>query len=142
VVFWPIKWWTKQQNLGKGNKLYFVIIFFYLKKFLRNKCYIFVNNSKKIGHRCVVMCCNFSLGLTTKARPYKGAGQEWSSGITFHAPESLGKCEGMSPHTPKWAPILGIPNGFANFQKVIVGVKIHWIKKFLTSLKVFWNVNV
>jgi hypothetical protein len=23
------------------------------------------------------------------------------AGVTFHAPESVGECEGMNPHTPK-----------------------------------------
>jgi hypothetical protein len=46
-------------------------------------------------------CCNFSFGLATKARDYKGVDQEWS-------PESEGECEGMNPHTPKWAPTLGV----------------------------------
>jgi hypothetical protein len=53
-------------------------------------------------------CHNPNLGFTTKERAYKGAGQEWSLGVTFHAPRSVGECEGMSPHTPKWAPTLGI----------------------------------
>jgi hypothetical protein len=44
----------------------------------------------------------------TKARACTGASQEWSPRITLHAFESLGKCEGMNPHTPKWAPILGV----------------------------------
>jgi hypothetical protein len=49
-------------------------------------------------------CCNPSFGLATKARAYKGAGQEWIPRVTFHAPKSVGKCEGMNPHTPKWTP--------------------------------------
>jgi hypothetical protein len=53
-------------------------------------------------------CRNPSIGLTTKVRAYKGANQEWSLGITFHALGSVGECEGMNPHTPKWAPILGV----------------------------------
>jgi hypothetical protein len=50
----------------------------------------------------------------TKARAYKGTGQDWSLGVTFHAPENVGECKGMNPHTPKWAPILrvGIPMNF------------------------------
>jgi hypothetical protein len=47
------------------------------------------------------MCRNPSLGLATKARACKGAGQEGSSGVTFHALGSVGECEGMNPHTPK-----------------------------------------
>jgi hypothetical protein len=33
-------------------------------------------------------CCNLSLGLTTKARGCKVAGQERDLGVTSHAPES------------------------------------------------------
>jgi hypothetical protein len=32
-------------------------------------------------------------------------------------------------------------NGFPNFQKVIVGVKTHWIEKFLISLESFWKAK-
>jgi hypothetical protein len=46
-------------------------------------------------------CCNPSLGLTTKARVCKGAGQEGSSGIISHALRSVGECERMNLHTPK-----------------------------------------
>ncbi len=54
-------------------------------------------------------CCrNPSLRLATKARACKGAGQEWSPGVTIHAFGSVGKCEGMNPHTPKWTPTLGV----------------------------------
>jgi hypothetical protein len=53
-------------------------------------------------------CCNPNLGLATKAKSYKGSGQKWSPRVTFHAFRSVGKCEGMNPHTPKWAPTLGI----------------------------------
>jgi len=34
------------------------------------------------------------------------------------------------------------PNRFSNFQKVITGVKTHWIEAFHISLESFWNVNV
>ncbi len=54
------------------------------------------------------ICHNPSLGLPTKARACKGAGQEWSSGITFYAHRNVGKCEGMNPHTPKWTLVLGV----------------------------------
>jgi hypothetical protein len=54
------------------------------------------------------MCYNPSLGLATKARACKGAGQEWSPWVTFHAPRNVGGCEGMNPHIPKWTPTLGV----------------------------------
>ncbi len=53
-------------------------------------------------------CRNPSLGLTTKAKVCKGANQIWSPGITFHVLENARKCEGMNPHTLKWAPALGV----------------------------------
>jgi len=52
--------------------------------------------------------CNPNLGLVTKAKTCKGVDQEWSPRITFHDLESVGKCEGMDPHTPKWALTLGV----------------------------------
>ncbi len=57
---------------------------------------------------CVMLCCNPSLGLVTKTRACKGANQEWSPRVTFHVPKSVGECEGMNPHTPKWTPIWGV----------------------------------
>ncbi len=53
-------------------------------------------------------CHNLSPRLVTKARACKGVGQEWSLGITFHAPGSVGGREGMNSHIPKWVPNLGI----------------------------------
>jgi hypothetical protein len=47
------------------------------------------------------LCRNPSLGLMTKASAYKGAGQEGSPKITYHAPMSARECEGMNRHTPK-----------------------------------------
>ncbi len=47
------------------------------------------------------VCHNPSLGLATKARGCKVAGQE-------RKPESERKCERLNPHTPKGAPTLGI----------------------------------
>jgi hypothetical protein len=46
-------------------------------------------------------CCNLNLRFATKARDYKGVGQEGSMGVTSHAPGSVGECERMNPHTPK-----------------------------------------
>jgi hypothetical protein len=53
-------------------------------------------------------CCNPSLGLATKAKTYKGAGQEGSLGVTSHAHGSVRECEIMNLHTPKWTPTLGV----------------------------------
>jgi hypothetical protein len=53
----------------------------------------------------VYMCYNLSFGLATKARAFKVAGQEWSPIVTFHAPKSVGKCEGMNPTLPNEFPL-------------------------------------
>jgi len=44
----------------------------------------------------------------TKARACKVIGQKRTPGVTPHALESVGNCEGMNPHTPKGAFILGV----------------------------------
>jgi hypothetical protein len=51
---------------------------------------------------------NLRFRLMTKVRACRGTGQKWNPGITFHAPGSVGGCEGMNAHTPKWAPTLGV----------------------------------
>jgi hypothetical protein len=54
------------------------------------------------------VCCNLNFGLVTKARACKVAGQKESLGVTLHVLKSVGKCEGMNPHTTKGACTLGI----------------------------------
>jgi hypothetical protein len=70
--------------------------------------------------------------------------QEGSSRVTSHAPKSAKECEGMNLHTPKWTLIMGVrvQNGFPNFHRAIVGVKIQWIETFLILLESSWNVDV
>ncbi len=88
-------------------------------------------------------CCNPSLGLVTKARACKGAGQEGGSAITFHAFGSASECEGMKPHSQvsshfgSWS-----PSGLPNFQKIITRVKTHCIKEFIISMERSWNLDV
>jgi hypothetical protein len=48
-----------------------------------------------------LLCHNPNLGLATKLKACKGARQEWSLGVSFHAPRSVGECEGMNLHIPK-----------------------------------------
>ncbi len=43
----------------------------------------------------------------------------------------------VNSHFVSWS-----PNGLLNLQRAILGVKTHWIKEFLISLKRFWNVDV
>jgi len=82
--------------------------------------------SKKLQEKLLfVICCNPSLGLATKARACKGMGQEGSMGVTSHALRSVGKCEGINLHTPKWVPILGVGvlMDFRIFKKQLQGSK-------------------
>jgi len=85
-----------------------------------------------------------NFGLVIKIRAYKGASQKWSPRITFHAPESVGGCEGMNPHNPKWIPTLGIevPMDFWIFKERLQGVKNIWIKDFFIPLESSQNINV
>jgi hypothetical protein len=55
------------------------------------------SHGPKVGYTCR----NPSLGLATKAKACKGAGQKESSKVTSHALGSVGECEGMNPHIPK-----------------------------------------
>jgi len=68
---------------------------------------------------CHYMCCNPSLGLTTKARGCKVAGQKGSPGIMPHAPRNAKECEGIGLHTPKGTPTLGVgvPVDFQMFRE-------------------------
>ncbi len=114
-----------------------------------NRFEVIVNNLQScmgIEYCNVNHCWNPSLGLMTKAKTCKGAGQEWSSGVTFHAPGRLrvwGSVRVGPPHSQvnshfgSWTPI-----GFPDFHRVIVRVKIHWIEEFFISLEISWNVNV
>jgi hypothetical protein len=52
-----------------------------------------------------VQCRNLSLGLATKAKACKGAGQEWIPGVTFHALGNVGEYEGMKPPLPSELPL-------------------------------------
>jgi hypothetical protein len=83
--------------------------------------------SKNNTHVLFFHCYNPSLGLATKARACKVAGQEGSPGITPHAPESVRKCEGMNLHTFKGASTLGIgvPMDSRIFIKRLQGSKLN-----------------
>jgi hypothetical protein len=85
------------------------------------------------------ICRNSSLGLATKTRAYKGVSQKWSLGVTFHAPKSVGKCEGMNSHIPKWTSTLGIEVSMDSriFKKQLQGSKFIGLNNFLYHWKFF-----
>jgi hypothetical protein len=76
------------------------------------------------------LCHDFSLGFATKARAYKGVGLDRRPWVTFHAPRNIGECEEMNPHTPKWAPTLGVGvlMDFQIFRKKFQGSKFIRLK--------------
>jgi hypothetical protein len=81
----------------------------------------------------VASCHNPSLGLATKARGCKVAGQEGSPGVMPHAHESARECEGIDPHTPKGTPTLGVrvPVDSRMFTKWLQGSKLNGLKSSL-----------
>jgi hypothetical protein len=74
----------------------------------------------------MLVCCNRSLGLATKARACKVVGQERK-----HGNES--KCEGMNPHTPKGASTLriGVSVDFWMFRERLQGSKPNRLRSSL-----------
>ncbi len=67
-----------------------------------------------------------ALGSRPRQRGCKGAGQEEAQ-EPRHIPGSVGKCEGVNPHTPKATPTLGdgVPVDSQNFRKRIEGSKLN-----------------
>ncbi len=72
------------------------------------------------------ICYNLSLGLATKARACKVAGQE-------RKPRSERKCEGMNLHTPKGASTLGVGVSLDSqmFRERSQGSKPNRLRSFL-----------
>jgi len=74
----------------------------------------------------------------TKARACKVVGQEGSPRVTSHAPRSVGKCEGMNPHTPNGVSTLGVGllMDFQIFKERLQGSKPNELKSSLYHQKV------
>ncbi len=102
---WPLHLW---------NDL-FIIISFFIRyshtSWFKWLCFFVIGWLKHVLKwpkkwlRNYVPCHDPSLRLATKAKAYNGAGQEWSPGVKFHVPRSVGGCEGMNPHTPNGLPL-------------------------------------
>jgi hypothetical protein len=74
-----------------------------------NRAKAIANIEKALGDSAttgVAACRNPSFGLATKAKGLQGCGPRESPGITSHTLGSVGKYEGMNPHTPKATPTL------------------------------------
>jgi hypothetical protein len=72
-------------------------------------------------------CRNPSFGLATKAKGLQGCEPRGSPRVTSHTPESVRKCEGVNPHTPKAIPTLGdgVPVDSQNFREQFQGSKLN-----------------
>jgi len=79
------------------------------------------------------MCPNPSFGLVTKANGLQGCGPRESLGVTSHTPGSVGKCEGVNPHTPKATPTLGdgLPVDSQNFKELFQRSKLNGLWRSL-----------
>jgi len=66
----------------------------------------------------------------------QGCGPRKKPRVAQHTPESVRRCEGMNPHTPRefhfgsWS-----PGGLLNLQRAIAGVKTQWLEEFFISLE-------
>jgi hypothetical protein len=85
----------------------------------------------------MIKCRNPSLGLVTKTKGLQGCGPRGSPGVTSHAPESVRKCEGVNPHTPKATPTLGdgVPVDSRNFRERFEGSNFNGLWRFLYHWK-------
>jgi hypothetical protein len=84
-----------------------------------------------------------TLGSQPKHGAWKGVGQECNLGVTFTLLECKRVWGNESTHSQvdshfgNWNPY-----GVLNFQKISLGVKIHWIEDFIIPLESLWDVNV
>jgi len=92
-------------------------------------------------------CRNPNFRLVTKAKGLQGCGPRESLEVTSHTSGSVGKCEGVNPHTPKATPTLGnvIPVDSRNFIERFRGQNsmscgvFYIIGKFLKRKCVKWD---
>ncbi len=95
---------------------------FFLQDFLIVKLFV-KSNKDNIGTLVVTLI----LGSRLKQKGLQRCGPKESPGVTSHAPGSVGKCEGVNPHTPKATPTLGdgVPVDSRNFRERFQGSKLN-----------------
>jgi hypothetical protein len=89
------------------------------------------------GSGAVSWCRNPSFGLATKAKGLQGCGPKGSPGVTSGTPRSVGKREGVNPHTPKATPALGdgVPVDSQNFRDRFEGSNLNGLWRSLYQWK-------
>jgi hypothetical protein len=87
--------------------------------------------------KLVMICRNPSFGLATKAKRLQGCGLKGSPGVTSGTPGSVGKREGVNPHTPKATPALGdgVPVDSQNFRDRFEGSNLNGLWRSLYQWK-------
>jgi hypothetical protein len=94
------------------------------------------NVNINITFRNMPCCHNLSLGFMTKAKAWKGVDQKCNLRFTL---THLRVCEseGMSPHTPKWIPTLGVgnPMDYWIFRQQFERSKLIKLKSYLYHWK-------
>jgi hypothetical protein len=82
-------------------------------------------------------CHNPNFGLATKAKGLQGCKPRENPEVTSHTPGSVGKCEGVNPHTPKATPTLGdgVPVDSQNFSEQFEGSELNGLWRSLYHWK-------
>jgi len=118
-IFASIRPWSSSRTFLAWCTPFSLAIFVSL-----SKCRFFYGNN----------CRNPSFGLETKAKGLQGCEPRGSPGVTSHTPESVAKCEGVNPHTPKATPTLGdgVPVDSRDFRERFEGSKLNgfWISLY------------
>ncbi len=100
-------WFDHHPFLNIGELL--VLVFFFMKFFLLVQFLLLIWSLPFLGVGALIHeCHNPNLGLATKARGCKVAGEERSLRFMVHAFGSAKECEGIDLHTPKGTPILEV----------------------------------
>jgi hypothetical protein len=79
-----------------------------------------------------------ALGSRPRQKGLQGCGPKGSPGVTSGTPGSVGKCEGVNPHTPKATPALGdgVPVDSRNFKDQFEGSNLNGLWLSLYQWKV------
>jgi hypothetical protein len=77
--------------------------------------------------RCTKIVATLALGSQPRQKGLQGCGPKGSPGVTSGTPGSVGKCEGVNPHTPKATPTLGdgVPVDSRNFRDRFEGSNLN-----------------
>jgi len=78
-----------------------------------------------------------ALGSRPRQKGLQGCGPRGSPGVTSEIPGSVGKCEGVSLHTPKVIPKLGegVPVDSQNFKERFEGSNLNGLLRSLYQCK-------